>query len=268
MQGESPEVVAASAERITEKLPSFEQRLAEIGQGMKDKTRHIIGGLAYRVERSRYYQGQFDGLVRDLGVEPIEGYPTYDWAVRRRLGGIYDFINTVGRRYERLQQMVGRLDRQVRTSKLLILQSELKDYSAEIDKIQEKAEKAFFFVLFPYYTSSFLLHAFGEEHMHPYVKRAILVGSLATGIVLAFQDRLLKTRLGRRVSKLITADIPKHAKNWRDKFYQEKRKAGQTIQNQRQYVQTVLLAIPAQLSKLWPITLFVKKKPSADDVSG
>jgi hypothetical protein len=194
MQGKTKKAFASASRRMAEKLPSFGQRLAEIGQGMEEGNANIIGGLAQRVERSRYHQGQFDGLVRDLAIRPIEGYPTYDWAVRRRLGGIYDFINTVGHRYERLQNKLTALNRQQGTSELLSLTKLLTRYTKEIDTLQKNADTALFVFLFPYYASSFLLHFYDEHHWteHWKTKWLILIGSIVVGVVLAARKRLYR----------------------------------------------------------------------------
>jgi hypothetical protein len=105
---------------IARRLPAFSQRLAEIEQGIPKKSddRHpqIVGGLPFRVERSRYYQRQFRGLVRGLRIGRIQGFLTYDEAVARRLGGIYQLIDTVGLRHERLREALTGLSQRARSN--------------------------------------------------------------------------------------------------------------------------------------------------------
>jgi hypothetical protein len=200
MQGESAAAVAAEATKLANKLPDFSQSLAEIERGMKDRTPHIAGGLPFRVERSHYYQKQFKQLVKGLRIGRIEGFPTYDESVARRLGGVYDLINTVGLRHQRLRETLTTLNRQLRATELLQLQNLLTRYTGAIEKIQEGAEKALFLFLFPYYTSSYVLHYFDEHFLneHYIVKYGILAICLIVGVAAAYREKLYKTRFWRK----------------------------------------------------------------------
>jgi len=156
MQGKTPE------QRLAQQLPGFFGRLTEIEQGIKreDKTKEpqIVGGLSFRVERSHYYQRQFRGLVKGLRSGRIQSFLTYDEAVARRLGGIYDLINTVGLRHERLREILTGLSRRVQTGRQLKQTGAITNETRIIERLQKSAEVAFWAFLFPYYFSSILIH--------------------------------------------------------------------------------------------------------------
>ena len=161
LQAKTTEEVEAADELLVEKLPYFSGRLTEIEQGIRSKNNdkpQILGGLSFRVERSHYYQRQFRGLVQGLRIGRIQGFLTYDEAVARRLGGIYDLINTVGLRHERLRQILDGLGRRVQTIRTHKLQQEITKETTTIDDLQKSAEKGFFLILFPYYVSQVLIH--------------------------------------------------------------------------------------------------------------
>jgi hypothetical protein len=124
------------AAKLSHDLPEFSSRLTEIEQGIKreDTTKdpQIVGGLSFRVERSHYYQRQFLGMVKGLRIGRIQGFLTYDEAVARRLGGIYDLINTVGHRHERLREILNGLGRRLQTSRTHELQQKIEEATRNI----------------------------------------------------------------------------------------------------------------------------------------
>jgi uncharacterized membrane-anchored protein len=61
--------------------------------------------LAYRIDRSRYYVSQVRSNVEFLRIKRLEGYQPYDQFVERRVGGEFDFIDRLGRRYERAKMI-------------------------------------------------------------------------------------------------------------------------------------------------------------------
>jgi hypothetical protein len=162
MEGKTDDDPAAAVERLAQKLRYFSRRLAKIEQGISgdddDKPPQIVGGLPFRVERSHYYQRQFRGLVSGLRIGRIQGFLTYDEAVARRLGGIYDLINTVGLRHERLREILTVLSRRVQTGRQLKQTGAINKETRIIEKLQKGAEVAFWAFLFPYYFGSVLIH--------------------------------------------------------------------------------------------------------------
>jgi uncharacterized membrane-anchored protein len=135
-------MMEGKTDQLTEKLADYSQRLAEIEQGIDarndDKRTQIVGGLPFRVERSHYYQRQFHMLVRGLRIRRIQGFLTYDEAVARRLGGVYDLIDTVGLRHERLCEALAGLSRRVQAARAHELQQTIKNGTEKILELHEK----------------------------------------------------------------------------------------------------------------------------------
>jgi hypothetical protein len=122
LQGKKHDELIAAARDIADRLPDYEQQLAEIGQQMENDPQtnesrpKLIGGLTRRVVMSRFYQRQFAGLVRGFRPTRIEGFFTYNEAVIRRLGGIYDHIDAVAELYQQLEQKLIVLNQEVQTA--------------------------------------------------------------------------------------------------------------------------------------------------------
>jgi hypothetical protein len=168
-------------------------KLTNIGrQPDEDCKPQIAGGLAHRVERSRYYRGQADQVAQEMRDGRIEGFPTYTAAARRRLGGIYELIDMVGNRFARLQDKLAAINRQLRTAELLQLQQRITTQTTAIEEFQRVAEIGFFLVLFPHYVSLMISDLVGEAG--PWTKRGILVGSFLFGIILLNRRRWQSAR--------------------------------------------------------------------------
>jgi hypothetical protein len=205
MEGKPDEGAAAAAGRLAHRLRYFSGRFAKIEQGIAreddDNKPQIAGGLPFRVERSQYYQRQFRGLVRGLRIGRIQGFLTYDEAVARRLGGIYDLINTVGLRHERLREILTGLSRRVQTARQLEQTGAITDETRTIEKLQKGAEIAFFAFLFPYYVSHVVTDLAAKiqlAEIFPLIERwieidrTILFYSIAIGVTWALYPWLIK----------------------------------------------------------------------------
>ncbi|MBI3419515.1 MAG: hypothetical protein HY053_05235, partial [Proteobacteria bacterium] len=107
---------ALAITRLKEKIPEFSQNLAEIGQQKDGQDGGIVGGLAQRVERSEFYQEQFEKLTSHLGIQEIGGFVSYQKAVIGRLGGLHELIKLIGKRFARLQQTLNLLTSQQQMS--------------------------------------------------------------------------------------------------------------------------------------------------------
>lgn len=195
----------AAVKRLARKLRDFSERLAEIELGISsdhnDKRPQIVGGLPFRVERSHYYQRQFRDLVKGLRIGRIEGFQTYDEAVSRRLGGIYELIDTVGLRHGRLREILAGLSRQVQSARQLELTTAITNETRTIEKLQEGAETAFFAFLFPYYFSHVVTDLAAKAQfaeMFPLIEhlvgidRTILFYSIAIGAIRAIYPWLTR----------------------------------------------------------------------------
>jgi hypothetical protein len=68
-----------------------------------------IGGLLYRINRSRYYARNFKVGMEDLRFARIKGWEPYDAFMHRSLFLTVDYIDSIGQRFEALSSRVERL---------------------------------------------------------------------------------------------------------------------------------------------------------------
>jgi hypothetical protein len=99
----------ANADDASAAIKVAHKRFSEITTSF-NKSTEADYGLLYRVERSRYYVQRFRSTVAQMRILRVEGYQKYDQFVERRLGGSFDFINRLGRRYERAVSSLSLLD--------------------------------------------------------------------------------------------------------------------------------------------------------------
>jgi Protein of unknown function (DUF3422) len=157
-----------------------------------DKHARIAGGLAHRVERSNYYRKQFERVANELRDHRIEGFPRYAEAVNRRLGGVYELIEMIGSRFERLQEKVDLNTQQLRAAESIVMQDAIRGQQVEtnrqtrtITKVQQIAELGFFVLLAPYYAYTMLLHAIERWRIttiFPEIDKSLWIGSVFAGV--------------------------------------------------------------------------------------
>jgi hypothetical protein len=122
-------------------------------------------GILYRIERSRYYKEQFSKSLPALRLRRMEGLQKYDDFVERRQGPAFDFIDRLGRRYERATGTITALDQNY-------LAMETNHIDGIIKRIQQYGEFILFAALVPYYVIHILAQIVQEN----------LMPSLAVGI--------------------------------------------------------------------------------------
>jgi hypothetical protein len=115
-------------------------------------------GILYRIEQSRYYKEQFDKNLEALRIGRFEGYQRYDQFIERRVGPAFDFIDRLGRRYERATNTISMLD-----ENYLTVESNLIETS--IRKIQEWGEVALLAALVPYYVAHLLALVLQDSYL-------------------------------------------------------------------------------------------------------
>lgn len=79
--------------------PDIDVEFAKIGSELES-------GLAYRIERSRYYVNSYKDTVSTLRPQRIEGYQFYVDFVRSRVFDAFDYVDRVGKKYESLKQEI------------------------------------------------------------------------------------------------------------------------------------------------------------------
>jgi hypothetical protein len=133
-------------------------------------------GVLYRVERSRYYVARFQESAAQMRILPVVGYHKYDQFVQQRLGSTFDFIDRLGRRYERSVAAFALLDGYQLTisSNEIALRQQANELvergiTNSIKKIQEYGEFALIAALIPYYVMGLLVHLYEGSRNREYL---------------------------------------------------------------------------------------------------
>ncbi|MEA3033282.1 MAG: hypothetical protein QOH86_1298 [Sphingomonadales bacterium] len=138
----------------------------------------LDGALEARIERSRYYVRQFAGMARALRIGRVHGFQPYDEFVMQRMGPSFDYVDTVGGKYVRVQT-----DRSILLNRIQTLDSQ---YNQEIvSRAQHIADLALSCVLVPYYAGSVISHAV------PSRQHFIWITALSFGLIMFFMLRFL-----------------------------------------------------------------------------
>lgn len=147
-----------------------ERKLSEIQSDLLALEGKITGGLAYRVERSRYYVGRFQSVCQQLGLGRVEGFQQYDEFVERRLSDKFDLIDKVGVRYDDLR-------RALRDKERSELQKHLKNQNETTHKLLETAE---FIITIPliYYIGMIIKYLTHIEESKSFLISSMLVISI------------------------------------------------------------------------------------------
>jgi len=163
-------------------------------------------GLQFRVERSRYYVRRFMDFVPFLDIDPIDGYQRYDFFVKGRLGGVYDYIDRLGGRQERAVRSAASLWQSIsllETTETNRQISKANEQSAEanrqsaaankqnsqisrtIEKLQTKAEIALLAVIVPHYVIEIVKRLQDESDKSDRTMLRVFVAIIAVGALLA-----------------------------------------------------------------------------------
>src|SRR5208283_4550152 len=101
--------IGANDKFTMRKMESVHKLFMDITIGFNADT-NTKSGLTYRIERSRYYVSQFLKKSKLLRIVRLDGDQPYHQFVERRLGAEFDYIESLGRRYERAVNAVLLLD--------------------------------------------------------------------------------------------------------------------------------------------------------------
>jgi Protein of unknown function (DUF3422) len=86
-----------------------------------------IGGLLYRINRSRFYARGFKLGLGDLRIAPIKGWEPYDAFMHRSLFPTIDHIDGIGQRFEALSSRVERLTEERDVAESINVQNRIAD---------------------------------------------------------------------------------------------------------------------------------------------
>lgn len=112
----------------------------------------LDGTLDSRIDRSRYYVNQFNATVAALRIQRVKGFQQYDEFVIQRLGPVFEYIDSLGRKYSRVQK-----DRSLLLARIQTLDSQHNEN--QISQLQRLADIALSCILAPYYVGSVWAHA-------------------------------------------------------------------------------------------------------------
>jgi hypothetical protein len=117
-----------------------ELHLIEIADGLDGLGKDAIGGLPYRIARSRYYSKRFDDMRKTLNVGNIETWTSYDQFATRGLQPVFEFIEGVGHRLRALRQRLANVMQSIQTSALVSQSEETRKNSRALELLQRSAK--------------------------------------------------------------------------------------------------------------------------------
>ena len=156
------DAIASNDNRVIALIRDAHQRLDGITGDFLKKTG---SGLLYRIERSRYYVTQFEANMSPLRIRRIDGDQPYDQFIERRLGSEFDFIDRLGRRYERATRNMVTLHQNYLAITQNALVTKANRIDEEIHTIQEWGEFALLAALVPYYVAHLLDLIIAEKYV-------------------------------------------------------------------------------------------------------
>jgi uncharacterized membrane-anchored protein len=115
-------------------LRDIQDQLNAIQSGVKP------GGLSYRVARSRYYADAFQKRVTEMRIHRLDGFEPYDIFIARNLYQVFNFISTVGVRYQALAERTLRLATSHNVERMTNMTSEINAVQQKVLKIQRLGE--------------------------------------------------------------------------------------------------------------------------------
>lgn len=201
------EVADEIVSRISTTASSPQDPIKSIETNLGKANDEVIGGVEYRIERSRYYISQFRERSERLDIRAFGDHLAYDSFVAKRLGQQFDFIEGLWSRYDRI--------RNDRRTLIQSYQSEkIAHATRTIVKFQRGADFALVAFLVPYYLASIIVHLGtgvfwdAEQHEGP---NALWAGLLLFFSWLAFVRFFDEKREERH---LLAAGTAKRAPSW------------------------------------------------------
>jgi hypothetical protein len=164
-----------------------EARLGEISQLRLD------GTLDSRIERSRYYVKQFCRATDALRIERVAGFQPYHEFVHQRMGPVFEYIDSLGGSYARVQNDRSLLLERIQAlyslhhaSQMSQAQRQISIAERQISEAQRIADIALSCALGPYYVGSIVAHALNGV----IAERIVFTYALTFGIVMFFFIRV------------------------------------------------------------------------------
>ncbi len=112
---------------------TLELRLCELESRLDDVANLPTGGLTYRVFRSAYYANEFRRRLENLDAKEISRWQRPETFFAKRLFSVFDYIQNVGARMERLRRRISSSLETIQTKTLV-------DLTRGVHKIQRSGE--------------------------------------------------------------------------------------------------------------------------------
>jgi hypothetical protein len=97
----------------------IEGRLIKLGATLDQLGQKAVGGLHFRINRSRHYVREFRVLLKTLNVGSVPTWVSYEQFVMRGLQPAFDEISDTGRRLRALRARLGTVTEMIETSALV-----------------------------------------------------------------------------------------------------------------------------------------------------
>ena len=160
---------------LSRRYLAVEAKIGEIA-GLK-----LDGTLESRIERSRYYVRQFAAATAALRIRRVSGFQRYDEFVSQRMGPVFEYIDSLGRKYARVQN-----DRKILLGRIQAYDSQRNQYI--VSRAQTIADLALSCVLVPYYGAYVVTNAFAP----PLNPRLVWLAAFCFGVITFVMAHLLK----------------------------------------------------------------------------
>jgi hypothetical protein len=113
-----------------------EQALIAITAGLDQLGEGAVGGLPYRIARSRYYADTFRAAQLTLRGGTIETWWSYDQFARRGMEPVLKFIDSVGDRLDKLRNRLQTLKQDILQRSIAIQTEATRDNTHRLERIQ------------------------------------------------------------------------------------------------------------------------------------
>lgn len=118
-----------------------EHALLRITGGLDKLGDGAVGGLPYRIARSRYYSDTFRDAQINLRVGAIETWWSYDQFAKRGMEPVLKFIASVGERLEKLRMRLQTIKQDILQRSIAIQTEATRDNTHRLERIQSELKR-------------------------------------------------------------------------------------------------------------------------------
>jgi hypothetical protein len=118
-----------------------ERQLIAISRLLDDLGRRAVGGIQYRINRSRYYAETYRKLLESMRCGNIETWWTYDQFANRSVDPVFRLIDGIGQRLEKLRERLRSTMESVQTSAIVNQTEATRDNTYQMENIVRNLER-------------------------------------------------------------------------------------------------------------------------------